>query len=69
MHLIDGDDLVITHNAPLNPSTYSIAFSGRNSGQPLIANQISYLNNVRVEWNFVGLAVGTLIINIYSFPI
>jgi hypothetical protein len=69
MHLIDGDDAVITHNAPLNPSTYSIAFSGKNSGQPLTGSQLFYLNNVRVEWNFAGLAVGTLTINIYTFSI
>jgi hypothetical protein len=70
MHLIDGDDAVITHNAPLNPGAYSIAFSGKNSGQPLTSSDLGYLNNVRVEWLFPpGLAVGTLTINIYTFAI
>jgi hypothetical protein len=69
LHLIDGNDAVITHNAPLNGNTYSIAFSAKNSGQPLTSAELPVLDNVRVEWAFPGLAVGTLTINIYTFAI
>lgn len=69
VHLLDGNDAVITHNAPLNSSTYSIAFSGKNSGQPLTSAELPALDNVRIEWGFTGLAIGTLIVNIYTFKI
>jgi hypothetical protein len=69
LYLMDRNDTVITHNVPLNAGTYSIALSGKYSGQPLTAAELSYLNNVRVVWSFPGLAVGTLTINIYTFAI
>jgi len=69
LHLIDGNDAVITHNTPLNAGSYSIAFSGKYSGQPLTQAELSVLDFVRVEWGFPGLAVGTLTINIYTFAI
>jgi hypothetical protein len=69
LHLIDGNDAVITHNTPLNAGTYSIAFSGKYSGQPLTQAELSALDFVRVVWAFSGLPVGTLTINIYTFAI
>jgi hypothetical protein len=69
LHLQDSLGRVLTHNVPLFPTTYSIAFSGKSSGQPLTQAELSSLNAVVIDWTFTGLAVGTLTINIYTFAI
>jgi hypothetical protein len=69
LELQDSLSRVLTHNVPLFATTYSIAFSGRASGQPLIQAELTSLDAVTINWAFTGLAVGFLTINIYTFKI
>ena len=69
LHILDNNDQAITHNAPVEADGYSIAFSGKNTAQPLTTAFLFNLSGVRVEWAFSGLAAGTLTIKIYTFAI
>jgi hypothetical protein len=69
LDLQDSLSRVLTHNVPLFATTYSIAFSGKASGQPLTQAELTSLDAVTINWVLSGLAVGTLTINIYTFEI
>jgi hypothetical protein len=68
-YLLDAVGRSITHHSQVNDTAYSIAFSGNASGAPLQLPTLTDLNAVTINWNFGGLSVGTVIVNIYTFAI
>jgi len=69
IYLSDSAGRTLTHHSAVNSTAYSIAFSGNATGQPLNLPILTDLNGVTINWNFTGLAVGFITINIYTFAI
>jgi hypothetical protein len=67
--LKDGASRYITHNVSLFINAYSICFSGSLFGDPLNVTLLRDLDQVAIEWAFDGSAIGSVLVNIYSFPI
>lgn len=68
-HAQDQAGRPLTHSSQVHNNCYSIAFSGNNAGQPLQLAELGNLSVITFDWNFSGLAVGTLIVNVYTFAI
>jgi hypothetical protein len=69
IYLQDSVGRTLTHHSAVNSTAYSIAFSGNATGQPMVLPILADLNGVTIIWNFPGLAVGNITINIYTFAI
>lgn len=69
LELTDSINAHIVHTINPDANSYSVSFSGTQSGAPLDhVNKIN-LNQLIINWGFIGLATGNLRLIIYSIPL
>lgn len=69
LELTDAVNTHLVHTINPDANSYSVSFSGTQSGAPIDHANTTNLNQLIINWGFIGLATGFIKITIYSIPL